>query len=157
MTRHTLTTVIDIDAPASVVWSVLTDLPHYADWNPLIPNAIGRIALGERLRCRPVVPGIPLPLEFHVEVTRCVEEREFAWIGKVLMAKFASGEHVFRIEPRTMDSVRLLHTEQFLGLVAPVAYRLLKGRVTRGFENMDRALKRIAEAQHRSHGESECQ
>ena len=44
-----LQTEIEINASPSVVWSVLTDLGRYADWNPFVTTADGTVREGERL------------------------------------------------------------------------------------------------------------
>ena len=38
---------IKIQAAAEDVWNVLTDLDAYADWNPLLYCAEGKVAVGE--------------------------------------------------------------------------------------------------------------
>jgi uncharacterized protein YndB with AHSA1/START domain len=40
---------IEISASASRVWSVLTDLDHYPEWNPWIREAHGRLMTGASL------------------------------------------------------------------------------------------------------------
>ncbi|HEY3837225.1 MAG TPA: SRPBCC domain-containing protein [Bryobacteraceae bacterium] len=37
---------IEIDAPASVVWEILTDLPRYGEWNPFCIKAESTLELG---------------------------------------------------------------------------------------------------------------
>ncbi len=37
---------VEIDAPASVVWEVLTDLPRYGDWNPFCVAAESTLEMG---------------------------------------------------------------------------------------------------------------
>src|SRR5688572_28572878 len=44
-----LTTFVDIHAPPERVWQVLTDLPAYAEWNPLITKVEGALVVGDRL------------------------------------------------------------------------------------------------------------
>ena len=39
--RHQLHTEIEIEAPADIVWDILTDLDHYEDWNPFIVSSAG--------------------------------------------------------------------------------------------------------------------
>ena len=42
-------TSIDIDATPELVWEVLTDVPAYPEWCPLITGAEGTFATGDRL------------------------------------------------------------------------------------------------------------
>lgn len=47
---------VTINAPASVVWEVLTDLPRYHEWNTFCPRATSTFKLGD-----PIEMYIPLP------------------------------------------------------------------------------------------------
>src|SRR4051812_19364669 len=47
-----LHTEIEIDAPPTHVWKVLTDFARFPSWNPLIPEASGELVEGARLRVR---------------------------------------------------------------------------------------------------------
>jgi len=38
--------LIEIDAPASVVWDILTDLPRYGEWNPFCIKAESTLEIG---------------------------------------------------------------------------------------------------------------
>src|SRR5215210_5255347 len=44
-----LRTSVDIDAPAELVWEVLTDVAAYPEWSPLITSAEGTFADGGRV------------------------------------------------------------------------------------------------------------
>jgi hypothetical protein len=37
---------VEIDAPASVVWEILTDLPRYKEWNPFCVEAESTLEMG---------------------------------------------------------------------------------------------------------------
>ena len=65
---HQLHSQIEIDAPAAVVWDILTDLEHYADWNPFVVESTGTVAVGERLTNRMQPPG-GKPMTFRPTVT----------------------------------------------------------------------------------------
>ena len=55
--KHELHTEIDIEAPPTDVWAILTDLDAYADWNPFVVSSSGTVAVGERLSNRMQPPG----------------------------------------------------------------------------------------------------
>jgi hypothetical protein len=38
--------LIEIDAPASIVWEILTDLPRYGEWNPFCIKAESTLEIG---------------------------------------------------------------------------------------------------------------
>ena len=84
--QHALRTTIDIDAPASVVWDVLTDLDAYADWNPFIVSASGMVATGERLVNRVEPPG-GRGMTFKPTVTEVEDGRTFEWLRTAQVAQ----------------------------------------------------------------------
>lgn len=78
-----------------------------------------------------------------------MEGSEFAWTGVIVHRWFAKGEHLFRMRAIAADRVLVEHDEVFSGIGEPLV-GLLAGKLTeRGFDAMNRALKRAAEA--RSH------
>jgi len=56
------------------------------------------------------------------------------------------GEHYFRIEPLSEARLRFHQGEIFTGLLVPLFARSLDGNVRQGFDAMNEALKREAEA-----------
>ena len=40
-------TEIEIEAPANIVWQILTDFERYDEWNPFIRLIDGRLKVGE--------------------------------------------------------------------------------------------------------------
>jgi hypothetical protein len=43
---------IEIDAPAEVVWEVITDLEKYGEWNPFIPECRSTLEVGDPIEMR---------------------------------------------------------------------------------------------------------
>jgi len=39
---RTIEHAVDIQAPATTVWQVLTDTDRYQDWNPFMPGRLAR-------------------------------------------------------------------------------------------------------------------
>ena len=46
----TIETITEIDAPAEVVWQIITDFERYPEWNPFITELHGPVHEGARLR-----------------------------------------------------------------------------------------------------------
>lgn len=70
---------VGVQAPAFAVWSVLSDLETWKDWNPLITEAEGRLAIGANLRLRRVRPdGVGEAQE--VRVLDWVPNEQILWI-----------------------------------------------------------------------------
>ncbi len=144
---YSVCTQIEIQAPASVVWDLLIDLDQYHRWNPFIVQAKGRIAPGARVEVSPQLTA-RRRTTFWPDVTSYVEGCQFAWTGAIVHPWFAQGEHLFRLQPIAADRVLLEHNEVFFG-IGGLLVGLLGAKLTqRGFDAMNRALKREAESRH---------
>jgi hypothetical protein len=140
-----LHTEIEIDAPAKRVWELLTDFASYPQWNPFIRQISGRLAPGEHLRARLEPPG-GRAMTFKPKVLRAEPNRELRWLGHLLLPGVLDGEHSFTIEPLEENHVRFVQREAFKGLLVPLFARSLESNTQRGFEEMNHALKELAEA-----------
>lgn len=72
---------VEIDAPASLVWEVLTDLPKYREWNPFTVRAESTLKTGD-----PIDLYIPIPGQDGQEM--CVRE----WVIAVEPERLLSWE-----------------------------------------------------------------
>ena len=139
-----LSTEIEINAEADKVWAILTNLRKFAEWNPFIMEAEGEVKKGSQLRVRIEPPG-GTGMMFKPTVTRVVPEREFRWLGRLLIPGFFDGEHIFEIESLGENSVRFIQREQFRGLLVPLLWSSLETTTRQGFNEMNAALKKKAE------------
>ena len=137
-----IATTVDIDAPPSAVWRVLTDFAAYPDWNPFIRRVSGELIVGSRLSVTIQPPG-RRPMSFRPVVRRVDPEHELRWLGRVLLPGLFDGEHVFALEPRP-EGCRLHHGETFNGLLVPLFGATL-GATEQGFVAFNAALQRRAE------------
>ncbi|MBL9017668.1 MAG: SRPBCC domain-containing protein [Myxococcales bacterium] len=131
----------EISAPASAVWTALTDFARYADWNPFIRRARGSARPGDDVHVR-VRSSFGLPLAFRARVLDSDENHALHWRGHVLAPWLACGEHWFAIEPAGDGRVRFVQRERFTGLLPWLGARLLARETRRGFEAMNEALAR---------------
>ena len=138
-----LHTEVDVAAPASRVWDVLTDFAAFPDWNPFIQRINGVLTPRARLSVRIQPPG-GRAMTFRPTVLRVEPERHFAWRGRTIVPGLFDGEHSFTLEPRG-DGVRLVHGETFSGLLVPLLRRSLDTTTRDGFRAMNAALKTRAE------------
>lgn len=135
-------TWIEIAAPPSRVWEVLTDFQSYPEWNPFITSISGSARAGEKLSVR-IQPAGKSGMSFKPTVLVADPQRELRWKGKVLVNGLFDGEHHFRLEPME-HGTRFHQGERFTGLLVP----LLSGTfhaTEQGFEAMNERLKRRAE------------
>ena len=139
-----LRTEIEIQASAERVWQLLTDFPSFPQWNPFIRKASGKIRVGERLEVK-LQPSGASAMTFRPTVLKAKPNREFRWLGHLLISGLFDGEHIFTIEPLGESRVRFTQREIFTGLLVPLLARGLDTDTQRGFVEMNQALKTRAE------------
>ena len=143
--KHSLHTTITIDAPPEVVWSVLTDLDAYADWNPFVVEARGQVEVGHRLTNRLQPPG-GKAMTFKPTVTEVDPPRVFEWLGRLLLPGIFDGRHRFELHATETGGTRLDHSEDFRGILVRPMRSSLDTTTRDGFEALNRALKSRSEA-----------
>ena len=146
--RHELHTEITIDAPAEIVWHVLTDLEGYAEWNPFVVASGGHLAVGERLTNR-MSRGGDKTMTFRPTVTELDEGRTFEWLGRLGLPGIFDGRHRFELRAIDDRTTSLTHSEYFAGILVRFMKKSLDTQTVAGFEAMNEALKERAEARVR--------
>lgn len=142
---HAVRTHIDIAAPASRVWQVLTDFDAYPQWNPFIVSIKGMPETGAVLRN--VIVNNGSTMRFRPTVRAAVPGRELRWLGRLGLPGLLDGEHSFLIEETGPGSVRLTQAETFTGALVAVPFVRRKLDVHDAFAAMNSALKQRAEHQ----------
>ncbi|MFB6178519.1 MAG: SRPBCC family protein [Halorientalis sp.] len=140
---RSLETTIDIDAPAAVVWRVLTDFAAYPEWNDYM-RVEGTAAEGATLRVAPGPRAGSMPT-FTPRVLRAEPDYELRWLGRLYVRGLFDGEHCFTIESLGTERSRLTQAEQFSGLLAGPILRRYGERTAANFEATNRALKQRSE------------
>jgi hypothetical protein len=130
---------IEIRATAEQVWKVLTDLEKYAEWNPLLYRGVGKIEVGEKVEV--AARTATKDMTFLCEVVKVEPYREFAWKFHVIHPFLFRGEHIFRIEPITEQSIRFIDRERFEGILLPMQAKDLETNGLTAMIEMGVALK----------------
>lgn len=142
-----ISTSIDIDAPTAEVWRHVMDFDSHESWNPFIRSISGTAAVGEAIQVTMELPDSK-PRTFRPTVTIVDPNRTFEWLGSVGMRGVFDGRHRFDLEPTTTGT-RLVQSERFTGVLAPIILPLIRTKTTAGFTAMNEALKtRCEEASH---------
>jgi hypothetical protein len=141
---------IEIDAPASVVWSILTDLDNYCAWNPFCIRAESDLEIGSPVLMQLVSYTMPGQLQPNVEyVDEIIENRQLSW-GARWVEEFpypARRDQI--IEETGPESCTYVSSDAFLGEHGYHVMVFCGPWVTRAFNDTARALKTRAEAMHR--------
>jgi hypothetical protein len=140
-----IVTQIEIDAPPSRVWEVLTDFEKHSVWNPFIKKISGKPTKDEKLEVH-----MPDPqggtMVFTPTILAAERDRELRWLGRSEGDVF-NGEHRFLIEPIKNNKVHFRQSEKFTGSMVAQLEEWLDTAVKQNFEDMNRALKQRAENQ----------
>ena len=128
-------TNVQINASAERVWEVLTDFASMSDWNPFIRQASGVVREGAQIEVR-LQPPNGRGMTFKPTLIKVEQNREFRWRGRLLIPGIFDGEHYFIIEPLQEGVVRLIHGEQFRGMLVPFFGGTID-KAVQGFERSD--------------------
>ena len=137
-------TEIEIQASDKRVWQLLTDFASFPQWNPFMRQAVGEPKTGARLEVR-IQPSGASGMTFRPTVLKVEPNRELRWLGHLLMPGLFDGEHILTIESLAENRVRFVQREIFTGILVPLFAHGLDTDTRRGFEEMNRALKALAE------------
>ena len=135
---------IDIDAPPATVWAQLADTAAYGEWNPFVRRLSGEFRAGARLVVEIAPPG-GRAMTFKPTVLTAEADRELRWLGRLGLPGIFDGEHSFRLERRPDGGTRFVQAERFHGILVRLFGATLE-KTRLGFEQMNEALKRRAEA-----------
>ncbi len=145
MFTHELITEIVISASAVRVWGVLEDVAAWPQWNPFVTAVVGEVVVGGAITVAATPPD-GRAMKFRAIVLSADPVRGLSWVGALPVPGLFRGEHYFRLVPEGPESVRFVHGEHFSGLLVPFLRARLDGPIRRGYEAMNAALKRRAEA-----------
>lgn len=137
----------EIEAPASIVWEILMDLPRYPEWNPFCVRAESTMEMGAAFNMclRDYASGGGRIVQ-HVEYICALEpERRVAWgMGWADEWPYPARRDQI-IEPLGPDRCRYHSTDAFLGPNGIHVYRFAGPWVKHAFDDSALALKARAE------------
>lgn len=132
-------TEININAPIETVWSILMDFKNYPNWNPFI-HITGKAAIGQQLENTIFLEG-QKPQVFKPTVLAVEQEKELRWEGNLLVKGIFDGEHYFQLEKISTNQTRLIHGENFNGILSGLLLKMIGEATENGFTKMNQALK----------------
>ena len=132
-------TDIIINASKEKVWSILSNFNNYKTWNPFIRNSEGEMKLGGKL-----VNTIYIDEKknvFNPTILEVTPNKSFHWLGSLLFKGFFSGRHYFEIKEISENKVKLIHGEDFTGMINGMVFNKISESTKAGFVLMNEALK----------------
>jgi hypothetical protein len=135
---------VGIQAPAEVIWEVISDLPSWEQWNALYPKASGEIRIGSVLDITLALPG-QAPQQIKPTVMEWVPNEQLHW-RLTMLGGLVKTIRFFEIESLAEASCIVSNGEILGGLIGPRIGKRMGRAIYRGFAEMDDALKARAEA-----------
>ena len=136
---------VEIEAPESLIWDVLSDLESYGEWNPFLTSASGKIEEGARIELF-IKPPRARGAYINPRIVLVEEGRGFSWRNNMLFPGLFDTEHYFIIDPIDDTRCRFVQGEEVSGLLSIPILLLIGGATRRGMERMNDALKSLCEA-----------
>jgi len=138
-------TEIDISAPITEVWGILTKIDDWAQWSPIINQASGDASLGSTLSITMMgkEEGKDGP-KYSPVITILDEPKSFRWRAKMMAGFIMTNDKVFELE-ETSSGTRLIHKELFSGMFVPLFWSSVEKNVPAMLNSMNEALKTKAE------------
>ena len=130
---------IEIAASPEQVWSVLTDLARWGEWNRIMPAIKGTLAEGSRVDLELALPGRRSAYQ-KPRITRVSPNQELRWYDQVLHPWIFASEHWFHLEA-TSRGCLVRHGEQFDGILTALMGTKTLDQTRRIFALMNRDLK----------------
>ena len=138
-------TEIEISAPPSKVWGIITDINNWQEWSPIINASHGEAAVGSELSITMMgkETGKDGP-KYNPIITKLDEPNYFRWRAHMLSGFIFTNDKIFELE-ETSTGTRVTHTESFKGLLAPIFCGQMEKGVPPMLNSMNKALKDLAE------------
>lgn len=140
--------MVNIAAPAKIVWDILTDLPSYNEWNPFCIRAVSTLKMGDPIEMTlinyataggPTVPNLEYICGYEAE-------RLLSWEFPNLDFWPYPARRDQVIEATGPTSCRYFSTDAFLGTNGIHVFRFAGPWVKRAFDDTALALKVRVEA-----------
>lgn len=141
---------VDINAPARVVWEVLTDLDNYYHWNSFCPSIICGLQIGDPVRMQVRAPDTEDTVPVNEYLVACDPEQLLSWEQRPVPENMDAARRDQYIQALDDNRCSYFTTDIFLGLNQDTIMREHGAWVKKGFDQMARDLKRRAEELHTS-------
>lgn len=129
-----------ISAPVEVVWETLVNFENYKNWNPFIYDVVGTVNIRDKVKIT-LQDESKNKMSFKARILENEKNREFRWIGKLWVAGLFDGEHSFVLEKISANQTKLIHSEEFNGILVKPFLKTLQTKTKYNFERMNNALK----------------
>ncbi|WP_433683524.1 SRPBCC family protein [Nocardia sp. CA-119907] len=136
---------VEIDAPAELVWQVITDLPRYGEWNPFCIEARSTLVPGEPIDMLVALSGSG-PRRQREWMVSHTPGTEFSYSMKPVPLGTLHSLRSHKVTPLGPDRTRYESHFELSGWLHPLVIALLGKNLRRGFAGMTEGIQRRAES-----------
>lgn len=135
---------IGVQAPAEIVWEVVSDFETWHQWNPLYRKAEGQMKIGTNLTLEQHLPGEPAKVISPI-VQDWVPYEQLHWRAARL-GGFVTAIRYLEIESMGPGNSTFSNGELFIGMLLRLISRDERRRLKAAFTEMGEAVRDRAEA-----------
>lgn len=141
--KITVYTTLEIDAPIANVWAVIGNINGYAgyDFDLTFPQAPNNPVVGSPVKGQFVLVNKEA-FTFESTISSFDENQRLAWKGGYPL--LINGEHYIDLEVINSEKTRMIHGENFRGLLLPLFHKIHLGN-TANFSKFNHAVKWVSE------------
>lgn len=142
---QTIKTEIEISASPSKVWGIITDINKWHEWSPTINYSQGYASTGSMLSITMAGKdeGTDGP-KYNPEIIKLDEPNYFHWRAHMMSSFIFTNDKIIELK-ETSTGTKVIHTETFKGILAPLFSGQMKKGVPPMLNSMNKALKKLAE------------
>ncbi|MEV5836184.1 SRPBCC domain-containing protein [Nocardia sp. NPDC052112] len=136
---------VEIDAPAELVWQVITDLPRYGEWNPFCIECRSTLVPGEPIDMLVALSG-PKPRRQREWMVSHTPGTELSYSMKPVPLGALHSLRSHHVTPLGADRTRYESHFELGGWLHPLVVATLGKNLQRGFAGMTEGIQKQAES-----------
>jgi hypothetical protein len=133
-----------VQAPSSVIWTLVSDINGWPAWNPIYPKAQGEVQFGAKLNLEVVLPG-EAPRPIQPTILDWTPGEQIIW-SLSLMGGLLRSTRYIEIEVLGETSCIFSNGEIFEGPLMRFMPRKLRRAIKAGFNQFCEAVRERSEA-----------
>lgn len=139
-------TEIEVSAPPEQVWSVLKGFNKWHEWSPIIDSSSGEFKLGSELDITMTNKGDggESP-RYKATIIELKENESLRWEAHMMSGFLFTNFKELNLQ-KTSTGTKLVHKEQFKGLLTPLMWGQMESGVPPMLDSMNQALKELVES-----------
>ncbi len=143
--KATVTQTVSINARPPAVWAVLTDFEKYPDWNHSLRIEGDEYRAGEKIRVTLLDKNGEESDTFTTKLLTYSRPEAIIWKSSLLFGGIFDGRRQFYLELQNDGTTLFTQTEDFSGILVPLARFATLKNTKEQFSTMNAALKVRAE------------